>query len=121
MDNFLLNTRLEVSLFVTHPIHLARKSDIPDDPSATRRTRQGWQVWHPNWVILAQNGTNLSFYKISFSTFWLGETKRTETDLKKSQICPIWGQSDPIWMPNLTFLPVKAMKTWAELLACCGV
>ena len=28
----------------------------------------------------------------------------TETDLKKSQICPIWGQSDPIWMPNLTSL-----------------
>ena len=22
--------------------------------------------------------------------------------LIKSQICPIWGQSDPIWMPNLT-------------------
>ena len=30
--------------------------------------------------------------------------KRTETDLKKSQICPIWGQSDPIWMPNLRSL-----------------
>ena len=30
----------------------------------------------------------------------LGE-KCTESDLKKSQICPIWGQSDPIWMANL--------------------
>ena len=34
----------------------------------------------------------------------LGEPKCTETDLKKSQICPIWGQSDTIWMPNLTSL-----------------
>ena len=25
------------------------------------------------------------------------ETKCTEADLKKSQICPIWGQSDLIW------------------------
>ena len=28
--------------------------------------------------------------------------KCTENDLKKSHICPIWGQSDPIWMANLT-------------------
>ena len=28
--------------------------------------------------------------------------KCTENDLKKSHICPIWGQSDPVWMPNLT-------------------
>ena len=39
----------------------------------------------PNWVRLAPNGTNLGLFKISFSTFC------TETDLKKSQICPIWG------------------------------
>ena len=28
--------------------------------------------------------------------------KCTETDLKKSQICHVCGQSDPIWTPNLT-------------------
>ena len=43
------------------------------------------------WVRLAQNGTNLGLFKISFSTFWLGEPKCTETDLNKPQICPIWG------------------------------
>ena len=37
-----------------------------------------------------------SSVKISLSTFWLGEPKRNETDLKKPQICQIWGQSDPI-------------------------
>ena len=46
-----------------------------------------------------QNGTYLGHFKISFA-----EPKCTETDLKKSQICPIWGQSDVIWMPNLTSL-----------------
>ena len=45
------------------------------------------------------------FFKIIFSTFWLGEPKCTETDLKKSQMYPIWDQSDPIRMPNLTCLP----------------
>ena len=35
---------------------------------------------------------------------WLAEPKCTETDLKMSEICPIWSQSDPIWMPNLTYL-----------------
>ena len=34
-----------------------------------------------NWVRLAPNGTNLGLFKISFSTFWLAETKCTETDL----------------------------------------
>ena len=37
----------------------------------------------------------------------LGE-KCTESDLKKSQICPIWGQSDSIWMPNLTWLIISS-------------
>ena len=41
---------------------------------------RGCKICHPNWVI--------------------AEAKCTETDLKKSQIFPIWGQSDPIWMPN---------------------
>ena len=34
----------------------------------------------------------------------LVKPKCTETDLKKSQICPILCQSDPIWMPNLASL-----------------
>ena len=40
---------------------------------------------------------NLGVFKISFSTFWLAEPKCTETDLKKYQIYPIWGQSTPIF------------------------
>ena len=37
--------------------------------------------WHPHWVRLTPNGTNLGLFKISFSTFWLGEPKCIETDL----------------------------------------
>ena len=35
---------------------------------------------------LGQFAPNLRLFKISFSTFWLGEPKCTETDLKKSQM-----------------------------------
>ena len=42
----------------------------------------GSSNWHTNLVRLAPNGTNLGLYKISLS------------DLKQSQICPIWSQSD---------------------------
>ena len=45
---------------------------------------------------LAPNGTNLGLFKISFSTFWRLAPKCTETDLKKSQICPIWDQSESL-------------------------
>ena len=60
------------------------------------------QIWHLNLVRLAPNATNLGLFKISFSTFWRTAPKCTETDLKKSQICPIWGQSDLILLPNMT-------------------
>ena len=36
------------------------------------------------FVRLAPNEINLGILKISFSTFWIGEPKCTETDLKKS-------------------------------------
>ena len=35
------------------------------------REMQGGEIWYPNWVKLAPNGTNLGLFKISFSTFWL--------------------------------------------------
>ena len=38
----------------------------------------------PKWVRLATNRTNLGLFKISFNTFWLGNPKWTETDLKES-------------------------------------
>ena len=43
----------------------------------------------PNLVRFAPNNTNLGLFRISFSTFWLGEPKCTETDPKKSKIWPI--------------------------------
>ena len=43
----------------------------------------GEDVWHNRWLCRSRD-----------------LPKCTETDLKKSQICPIWGQSDPIWMQN---------------------
>ena len=71
-----------------------------------------------NWVRLALNRTNLGLLKISFSTFWLGEPKCTETDLKKSQICPNWALFDPIWMPNLTSPVVTGRLAHLRDLAC---
>ena len=56
----------------------------PGETYFSHRSQHGWQIWHPNWVRLAPNGTNLGLFKISFSTFWLGEPKCTETDLKIS-------------------------------------
>ena len=53
--------------------------------------------WAQKWVRLFPNGTSLGLFK-------LADPKYTETDLKKSKICPIGGQSDRIWMQNLTSL-----------------
>ena len=75
---------------------------------------QGCQIWHPSWVRavrVAPIGTNLGPFKIIFIRVWLADKKKcTETDLKKSKICPIWNQSDtnwshpyhPWWSPSAT-------------------
>ena len=63
-----------------------------------------------NKVRMTTDGTNMGLLKISYSTVWLGELKFTETDLKKSHICPIWGQSDPLWMQNWTSLVATHLK-----------
>ena len=44
------------------------------------------------------------------------DPKCTETDLKKSQICPIGGQSDPIWMVYLASL-VSPLVTWLTVIS----
>ena len=54
-----------------------------------------WTQSGSEWHQMVKNG----LFKISFY-----RTKSTETDLRMSHICTIWGQSDPIWMQNLTSL-----------------
>ena len=43
----------------------------------------------------------------------LGESKVLKSDLKKSQMCPIWGQSDPLLSQNTT--QAKAGKYRCEV------
>ena len=83
--------------------------------------KRGYQIWHPirvNWPQMRQicdfwRSVSVHLGSILKSPRFISrkanaELKCTETDLKKSQICPIWGKSDPIWMSNLprmTFPP----------------
>ena len=49
---------------------------------------QGCKIWHPNWVRLAPNGTNLGLFKIRFSTVWLAEHSKNQPgdiDLQKGK------------------------------------
>ena len=53
-------------------------------------SHQGFQIWHQigsDWPQMGQIWDFLKSVSVHFGT---------ETDLKKSKICPIWGQSDPI-------------------------
>ena len=50
-----------------------------------------------DWPQIEQIWDFLRSVSIHFGMYW----NWSETDLKKSQICPICGQSDPIWIPNL--------------------
>ena len=88
----------EIEIRVIDEKHLGDQENgrMSTKTSFSYSSNQGGKIWHPNCVRLAPNETNLGLFKISFSTFWLSEPKCTETDLKKSQICLIWGQSEPI-------------------------
>ena len=52
----------------------------------------------------------LRTFSDQFQYILVRRAKFTETGIKKSQICPIWGQSDPIWMHNLT-IPDPGVST----------
>ena len=65
--------------------------------------RAGMSGSDRNWARLANNGQNLGFVKISFSTFWL-------TDLKVSDL----SHFGPIWInyePTLIFLATSLLRT----------
>ena len=51
----------------------------------------------PKWVRLAPNGTNPGLFQIRFQCIWRTAPNALKSDLKKPGICPIWGQSDPLW------------------------
>ena len=48
------------------------------------------------WVRLAPNGINLGLFQIRFQCIWRDAPNALKSDLKTPQICPIWGQSDPL-------------------------
>ena len=44
-----------------------------------------------------QIGQIRDFFRSDFSTFGAGAPNALKSDLKKPRICPIWGQSEPLW------------------------
>ena len=96
-------------LFVS-PVSLSDVTDLCAHVQQKAERRLATQIlcdWPgPCWMILGMS--NLASKLVHIGPKWnksvtlIKESKCTETDLKKSQICPIWGQSDPIWMPHLT-------------------
>ena len=63
----------------------------------------------PKWVRLAPNGTNRGFFRSDFSAFGAGAPNALKSDLKNPRICPIWGQSDPLW--SQTYHPCFLIKS----------
>ena len=60
------------------------------------------------WDFLISVSVHLNVLKLILkSPRFVAEPKCNETDLKKSHICPIWGQSDPTSIANLPSLVVK--------------
>ena len=81
----------------------------------------------PDLGQMAPNKTNVGFFKISFSAFWLGEPKCTETDLKKSQICQFrtnltqFGCQFDIYSSNPARNPLEVLEIFVCLFSYCFV
>ena len=59
--------------------------------------RQGWYVWLQIGSDWPQMGQIRGFFRSDFSALGAGAPNALESDLKKPRICPIWGQSHPLW------------------------
>ena len=60
-------------------------------------TSKGNQIRPQSDSDWPQMGQIRDFFKSAFSTFWRPAPKCTEIWSEKSRICPIWGQSEPLW------------------------
>ena len=72
------------------------------------------QVWRRRYSTGMENlASKLNKIGPQMGQIWdfLRSVECTETDLKKSHICPILGQFDPIWMSNLTSLIGRRYQT----------
>ena len=95
----------------TRNVQVWNKSEVFEDPLSIHFGAPAKIYWKLTFksLSLVPFGANLKqICVISDSpvvctrSCWCGAPKCTKSDLKKIQICPIWGQSDPIWMPILT-------------------
>ena len=51
----------------------------------------------PNGQIGPQMGQIRGFFRSDFIAFDAGAPNALKSDSKMPRICPIWGQSDPLW------------------------
>ena len=58
----------------------------------------GHQIWTQNGSDWPQIRQIRDFFRSDFSTFWRLRQNVLKSDLKRSRICRIWGQSDPFWV-----------------------
>ena len=57
-----------------------------------------------------QMGQIRCFFISDFSAFGAGAPNALKSDLKKTRICPIWGQSDPLWSQTYHPWQTKQVK-----------
>ena len=69
-------------------------------------------VWLQSGSDWPQMGEIWGFLRSDFSAFGAGAPNALKSDLRKPRICPIWGQSDPLW--SQTYHP------WVEPSGRCG-
>ena len=74
------------------------KGRVPGSFSSTCRFMAGMVGLPPKWVRLAPTETNTGLFQIRFQYIFAQRQNVLKSDLKKSRICPIWGQSDPFWV-----------------------
>ena len=55
------------------------------------------QVWLQSGSDWPQKGQIQGFFRSDFSSFGAPAPNALKSDLEKPRICPIWGQSDPLW------------------------
>ena len=72
----------------------SRLTTRPEQRVTSPKLSIGCQIWTQSRSDWSQIGQIWGFIQI--------RSKCAGTDLKKNHISFIWGQSDPIWMPNLT-------------------
>ena len=85
-------------IYCIKSLYLKKQPYISEGDQATPQMKAEVSHLGTNWVRITRNGTNLGLILVQISVHFGSVSQNVlRSYLNMSRICPIWGESGPVW------------------------